>query len=178
MTSSPPTCSRMRATASAMWSRMTQSGRAPAMRWGQGSLQEIDHVPFVAPLTKLAATPDTTAEIPGLVDDAFLAAQEPHGGPAFVDFPLDLVDPVQHSIGASASGEDASEVAAQLFADSLGIGGEGADQELDDGRRHTLGQARTDSPGRRRGQDQLVDTVAHDRKARTAWAPRTTSPAA
>ena len=67
------------------------AGRAPAMRWGQGSLQEIDHVPFVAPLTKLAATPDTTAEIPGLVDDAFLAAQEPHGGPAFVDFPLDLV---------------------------------------------------------------------------------------
>ncbi len=67
------------------------AGRAPAMRWGQGSLQEIDHVPFVAPLTKLAATPGTTAEIPGLVDDAFLAAQAPHSGPAFVDFPLDLV---------------------------------------------------------------------------------------
>ena len=67
------------------------AGRAPAMRWGQGSLQEIDHVPFVAPLTKFAATPDSTAEIPGLVDDAFLAAQAPHGGPAFVDFPLDLV---------------------------------------------------------------------------------------
>ncbi len=67
------------------------AGRAPAMRWGQGSLQEIDHVPFVKPLTKLAATPDTTAEIPGLVDDAFLAAQAPHGGPAFVDFPMDLV---------------------------------------------------------------------------------------
>ncbi|TML33241.1 MAG: hypothetical protein E6G29_12420, partial [Actinobacteria bacterium] len=29
-------------------------GRAPAGRWGMGSLQEIDHVPFVAPLTKLA----------------------------------------------------------------------------------------------------------------------------
>src|SRR5215216_6751109 len=28
-------------------------GRAPAMRWGQGSLQEIDHVPFVRPVTKL-----------------------------------------------------------------------------------------------------------------------------
>src|SRR3979411_3339656 len=37
-------------------------GRAPAMRWGQGSLQEIDHVPFVRPLTKLAATPDSTAD--------------------------------------------------------------------------------------------------------------------
>ena len=31
-------------------------GRAPALRWGQGSLQEIDHVPFVAPLTRFAAT--------------------------------------------------------------------------------------------------------------------------
>jgi acetolactate synthase I/II/III large subunit len=66
-------------------------GRAPAMRWGQGSLQEIDHVPFVRPLTKLAATPESTAEIPGLVDDAFTAALTPHFGPAFVDFPLDYV---------------------------------------------------------------------------------------
>jgi acetolactate synthase-1/2/3 large subunit len=66
-------------------------GRAPAMRWGQGSLQEIDHVPFVRPLTKLAATPDSTAEIPGLIDDAFAAALAPHSGPAFVDFPLDYV---------------------------------------------------------------------------------------
>src|SRR5216683_2511063 len=28
-------------------------GRAPQFRWGQGSLQEIDHVPFVRPLVKL-----------------------------------------------------------------------------------------------------------------------------
>ena len=31
-------------------------GRAPDFRWGQGSLQEIDHVPFVRPLVKFAAT--------------------------------------------------------------------------------------------------------------------------
>src|SRR5919202_6480850 len=37
-------------------------GRAPAMRWGQGSLQEIDHVPFVEPLTKLARNDGPTAE--------------------------------------------------------------------------------------------------------------------
>ena len=66
-------------------------GRAPAMRWGQGSLQEIDHVPFVRPLTKLAATPQSTAEIPGLLDDAFAASLTPHFGPTFVDFPLDYV---------------------------------------------------------------------------------------
>jgi acetolactate synthase-1/2/3 large subunit len=66
-------------------------GRAPQMRWGQGSLQEIDHVPFVRPLTKLAATAGATAEIPGLVDEAFLVAATPHCGPTFVDFPLDIV---------------------------------------------------------------------------------------
>jgi len=53
-------------------------GRAPQMRWGQGSLQEIDHVPFVRPLTKMAATAESTAEIPGLVDEAFAAAIQPH----------------------------------------------------------------------------------------------------
>src|SRR5215813_1702540 len=31
-------------------------GRAPARRWGAGSLQELDHVPIVASITKLAAT--------------------------------------------------------------------------------------------------------------------------
>ena len=66
-------------------------GRAPQMRWGQGSLQEIDHVPFVRPLTKLATTAGGTGEIPGLVDEAFIAAATPHSGPAFVDFPLDFV---------------------------------------------------------------------------------------
>src|SRR5437764_7875924 len=66
-------------------------GRAPALRWGQGSLQEIDHVPFVRPVTKLAATAGSTEEIPGLVDVAFHAALAPHGGAAFVDFPLDFV---------------------------------------------------------------------------------------
>src|SRR6186713_3119759 len=60
-------------------------GRAPAMRWGQGSLQEIDHVPFVRPLVKLAATVAATAEIPGLIDEAFTHALRPHSGPAFVD---------------------------------------------------------------------------------------------
>ncbi|HEY2161110.1 MAG TPA: acetolactate synthase [Solirubrobacteraceae bacterium] len=66
-------------------------GRAPQMRWGQGSLQEIDHVPFVAPLVKMAATALSTAEIPGLVDEAVRVALTPRSGPTFVDFPLDQV---------------------------------------------------------------------------------------
>jgi acetolactate synthase-1/2/3 large subunit len=66
-------------------------GRAPAVRWGQGSLQEIDHLPFVAPLTTLAATPSQTSDIPALIDAALAAAMSPPGGPAFLDFSLDVV---------------------------------------------------------------------------------------
>src|SRR5579875_819582 len=66
-------------------------GRAPAWRWGQGSLQEIDHVPFVRPLVKFAATADSAAEIQELIDEAIAVALTPHSGPVFLDFPLDHV---------------------------------------------------------------------------------------
>src|SRR5918998_717966 len=38
------------------------AGRAPGFRWGQGSLQEIDHVPFVEPLAP-ARTVTSTDEV-------------------------------------------------------------------------------------------------------------------
>ncbi|HTU79814.1 MAG TPA: acetolactate synthase [Solirubrobacteraceae bacterium] len=94
LTAGPGVTNGMSAMASAQANHspmVVLGGRAPALRWGQGSLQEIDHVPFVRPLAKLAATAESTAEIPGLVDDAFAAASAAPGGAAFVDFPLDYV---------------------------------------------------------------------------------------
>src|SRR6185295_7212281 len=38
-------------------------GRAPELRWGSGSLQEIDHLPFVSPLVKSAETVKDPAQI-------------------------------------------------------------------------------------------------------------------
>jgi thiamine pyrophosphate-dependent acetolactate synthase large subunit-like protein len=66
-------------------------GRAPEMRWGSGSLQEIDHVPFVSPLTKSAETVKDTAAIPEATARAIDAAAELPTGPTFLDFPLDVV---------------------------------------------------------------------------------------
>ncbi|BBA88280.1 thiamine pyrophosphate-requiring enzyme [Mycobacterium pseudoshottsii JCM 15466] len=66
-------------------------GRAPAGRWGMGSLQEIDHVPFVAPLTRFAATAQSAEDAGLLVDQALRAAVGSHSGVAFVDFPMDHV---------------------------------------------------------------------------------------
>jgi acetolactate synthase-1/2/3 large subunit len=66
-------------------------GRAPLFRWGAGSLQEIDHVPLVAPVTKHAATVTATADVAAAVREATLVALRPHRGPVFLDFPLDVI---------------------------------------------------------------------------------------
>lgn len=65
-------------------------GRAPSFRWGQGSLQEIDHVPFVDPL----APSRTVTETGRIAAEVFAAAHEAMSaprGPRFLDFPLDVL---------------------------------------------------------------------------------------
>ncbi len=66
-------------------------GRAPEMRWGAGSLQEIDHLPFVSPLVKSAETVKESARIPAVTAAALDTAMAPPTGPTFVDYPLDVV---------------------------------------------------------------------------------------
>jgi acetolactate synthase I/II/III large subunit len=66
-------------------------GRAPDYLWGKGALQELDHVPLLAPVTKRAWTEHTVAGVAGSVDEAFRLALTPHRGPAFCDFPLEAI---------------------------------------------------------------------------------------
>src|SRR5512144_777616 len=66
-------------------------GRAPQFRWGSGSLQEMDHLPLVRPVTKHAATVFGTDDIPAAVGAALTAALTAHRGPAFLDFPLEVL---------------------------------------------------------------------------------------
>jgi len=66
-------------------------GRAPELRWGSGSLQEIDHLPFVSPLVKSAETVKEPGRIAARTAAALdLALAAPYG-PTFVDYPLDVV---------------------------------------------------------------------------------------
>jgi acetolactate synthase-1/2/3 large subunit len=64
-------------------------GRAPVARWGMGSLQEIDHVPIVASVSKRA----TTLKSPGEAYEATVSglsdALSPRTGPVFFDVPFD-----------------------------------------------------------------------------------------
>jgi len=66
-------------------------GRAPDGRWGSGALQEIDHVPLLAPVTKSAVTVHDPAGVGPAVDDAFRIAATAHRGPTFVDVPMDVL---------------------------------------------------------------------------------------
>src|SRR5215468_2569907 len=66
-------------------------GRAPQFRWGSGSLQEMDHVPIVASITKHASTVFATDDVPGAVGAALTNALTPHRGPVFLDMPLEVM---------------------------------------------------------------------------------------
>jgi acetolactate synthase-1/2/3 large subunit len=66
-------------------------GRAPTVNWGRGGLQELDHVPILAPVTKLSRTATTGDDIGPVLLDAARAALTPHRGPVFVDVPMDTI---------------------------------------------------------------------------------------
>jgi acetolactate synthase-1/2/3 large subunit len=70
---------------------VVMGGRAPQFRWGSGSLQEMDHLPLVRPVTKHAETIFETEAIPARVHEAVTIALTAHRGPVFLDFPLEVI---------------------------------------------------------------------------------------
>jgi len=67
------------------------AGRAPDGRWGSGSLQELDHPPLLAPVTKRAWTEHVPGQVGVAVDAAFWLAAERHRGPVFLDASLEAL---------------------------------------------------------------------------------------
>jgi acetolactate synthase I/II/III large subunit len=100
------------------------AGRAPDYRWGAGSLQEMDHPPLLAPVTKRAWTEHDTASVGASVDQAFALALAPHRGPVFLDVSLEALygeasaelpsgpgSAAPGSAGGDSAGPDAADVA-------------------------------------------------------------------
>src|SRR5579862_8808797 len=75
------------------------AGRAPDGRWGSGSLQELDHPPLLAPVTKRAWTAHAPGEVGRATGEAFALATARHRGPVFLDASLEAL------FGPVASGE-------------------------------------------------------------------------
>ena len=124
LTAGPGVTNGMSAMAGAKFNRsplVVLGGRAAEMRWGSGSLQEIDHLPFVSPVTKGAETVKATGEIPAATARAIDLAMTQPSGPAYVDYPLDVVfmegeGEVPESSVEPAPAADGAEQAAELLA--------------------------------------------------------------
>jgi acetolactate synthase-1/2/3 large subunit len=99
-------------------------GRAPEMRWGSGSLQEIDHLPFVSPLVKSAETVKETSAIGARTVAALDLALSAPFGPTFVDYPLDVVFSEADEEIADPGGGDAQPAAGVEEAVALLAGAE------------------------------------------------------
>jgi acetolactate synthase-1/2/3 large subunit len=96
-------------------------GRAPELRWGSGSLQEIDHLPFVSPLVKSAETVKVPEKIAARTAAALDTAFASPSGPTFIDYPLDVVFTeaeleIPVTQGADALPAEGIEAAAALLA--------------------------------------------------------------
>ncbi len=124
LTAGPGVTNGMSAIATALYNRSPVTvlgGRAPEMRWGSGSLQEIDHLPFVSPLVKSAATVKETNAIARATAEAIDLSMSQPGGPTFLDYPLDVVfmegeEEVPGSASPSAAIATVAEEAAELLA--------------------------------------------------------------
>ncbi|HKD90158.1 MAG TPA: acetolactate synthase [Streptosporangiaceae bacterium] len=78
------------------------AGRAPDGRWGSGSLQELDHPPLLAPVTKRAWTVHMPGQVGAAADEALTLASSRHRGPVFLDASLEAL----YGAGSPAGAED------------------------------------------------------------------------
>lgn len=66
-------------------------GAGPKLLCDMGSLQDMDHVALMRPITKWSVQVPETRRIPEYIDAAFRVAQSNVPGPVFLEMPLDLL---------------------------------------------------------------------------------------
>ena len=153
-------------------------GRAPANRWGSGSLQELDQPPILAPVTKSARTIHTADAVARRAShDAFTAAGSPHRGPVFVDVPMDeFFNPPSGTVptagrvrGAEPDPDAVGEVA-ELLAARLAAGAGARHRRV--GRRRRGGRAAASSRRPASRPSPTAWAAASSPAATRCWSPR------
>src|SRR5919204_6796559 len=95
VTAGPGTTDTVTAVANA-WRAQTPllviGGQGALKQAHMGSLQELDHVGLMRPITKFAATVYHTERIPEMIGMAFRQAYNGRPGPVFVEIPRDVLD--------------------------------------------------------------------------------------
>jgi acetolactate synthase-1/2/3 large subunit len=135
------------------------AGRAPDGRWGSGSLQELDHPPLMAPVTKRAWTAHAADDVGPATDEAFRLASARHRGPVFLDASLEaLFGPVAPGGLRPLDGEQRPSPSGPPPAD-----GDKPDPEAVDGIARLLAAAQR--PVLVLGSDVWMDHAEHDARA-------------
>ncbi|MGQ4808326.1 Acetolactate synthase large subunit IlvG [Candidatus Entotheonellaceae bacterium PAL068K] len=67
-------------------------GQGASTQIHMGSLQELDHVSIMKPITKFAASVPHTQRLPELISMAFREAYNGRPGPSFLEIPRDVLD--------------------------------------------------------------------------------------
>jgi acetolactate synthase-1/2/3 large subunit len=95
VTAGPGTTDTVTAVANA-WRAQTPllviGGQGALKQSQMGSLQELDHVALMKPITKFATTAYHTERIPDVLTTAFRQAYNGRPGPVFVEIPRDVLD--------------------------------------------------------------------------------------
>ena len=67
-------------------------GRSPVNSFEKGTLQELDHIGFMKPITKWARTVFETKRIPEYISIAYRNALAGRPGPVFLECPIDVLE--------------------------------------------------------------------------------------
>ena len=67
-------------------------GRSPVNSFEKGTLQELDHIAFMKPITKWARTVFETKRLPEYVSIAYRNALAGRPGPVFLECPIDILE--------------------------------------------------------------------------------------
>lgn len=93
------------------------AGCAPVSRWGQGSLQELDHIKIVESITLFSHSLKDPNMALKTFSEAYSLAQRPPRGPVFLDYPLDkliaqveILEGTEHETTEVGSEENHEEV--------------------------------------------------------------------
>lgn len=67
------------------------SGASETHNANKNAFQEIDALPIIGPLAKLAIRPPQASNIPEFIKDGYRTAMFGRPGPAYIDLPADLI---------------------------------------------------------------------------------------
>ncbi|NTV63888.1 MAG: thiamine pyrophosphate-binding protein, partial [Oscillochloris sp.] len=95
-------------------------GATATLLKGRGALQDIDQMALLGPHVKWAASARRVADLPRLLEQAFLVSQSGTPGPVFLELPLDLLyeeATVRRLYGAAGGGQGLGAQALRLYMD-------------------------------------------------------------